>query len=204
MIIKKLAKQHHSAALAQLASRVSAIMRFGAAAGEDPFAKVKSLIADLIRKLEQEMQSESTEKAYCDEQIAKSKEKKDELNFDISKLTAKIDQAMAKTATLKGEIKGLQAELAALAKMQAEMDKARMEGHAAYAQAKTDLTAGLNGVRQAISVLREYYGSKSASFLQRGRQPDVPELHEKAIGAGSSIVEILEVVESDFAKGLAA
>merc|ERR1740129_757782 len=117
MIIKKLAKQHHSAALAQLASRVSAILRFGAAAGEDPFAKVKSLIADLIRKLEKEMQ--------------------DELSFDISKLTAKIDKAMAKTATLKGEIKGLQAELAALAKMQAEMDKARMEGHAAYAQAKT-------------------------------------------------------------------
>merc|ERR1719171_980575 len=43
-LIKKLAKQHHSAALAQLASKITAVLRFGAASGEDPFAKVKGLI----------------------------------------------------------------------------------------------------------------------------------------------------------------
>jgi len=72
-----------------------------------------------------------------------------------------------------------------------------------------DLELGLDGVRKALSVLRDYYGS-SAALLQSSndmeatmRQPAKPELHSKATGAGSSIIGILEVVESDFATNLA-
>merc|ERR1719174_2664675 len=59
--IKQLAKKHHSAALAQLASRVGAAVRYG----DDVFAKVKGLITDMISKLEKEAESEASEKAYC-------------------------------------------------------------------------------------------------------------------------------------------
>merc|ERR1712032_1406781 len=122
-----LAKEHHSAALAQLASRISAVMRLGTSGGDDPFAKVKDLITQMISKLEAEADAESTEKAWCDEQIAKTEEKKVDLESDIDKLTSKIDVATAKSADLKSQVKELQAELAALAKLQAEMDKARQE-----------------------------------------------------------------------------
>merc|ERR1719251_658449 len=118
---------------------------------------------------------------------------------DVSKLSAKIDQATSKTATLTAEIKQLEAELAALAKQQAEMDKIRQEENAAFVQAKADLSTGLTGVRQALSVLRDYYASDAALV----QQPAMPALHTKATGAGTSIIGILEVVESDFATGLA-
>merc|ERR1719265_2071823 len=126
-LIKKLAKEQHSTALSQLASRIAATVRYGAAAGQDPFAKVKDMIADMITKLESEAKSESNEKDYCDEELAKTKAKKQELDYEISKLTSKIDRAAAASAELKAEVKELQSELAKMAQSQAEMDKIRRE-----------------------------------------------------------------------------
>merc|ERR1719482_1447557 len=40
-------------------------------------------------------------------------------------------------------------------------------------------------------------------FATMMQQPDMPEHHAKAEGAGNSIISMLEVVESDFAKNLA-
>jgi len=206
-LVKRLARQHHSAALAQLASRMAAEFRYGSADG-DPFVKVKGLIMDMISKLEAEAGAEATEKAYCDEQLAKTKAKKEELDDDIAKLTVKIDQATSKSANLKEDVQELESELGALSKMQAEMDTIRSETHADYMTAKEDLTLGLEGVRKALSMLREYYGG--SALLQSGsqfaalmQQPAMPATHGKATGAGQGIINILEVCESDFAENLA-
>merc|ERR1719487_1362615 len=91
-------------------------------------------------------------------------------------------------------------ELADLADMQAGMDKVRADSNAAFKQAKADLEEGIQGVQQALSVLREYYQSEEGDFLQ---QPAEPTTHSKASGAGGSIISMLEVIESDFSKNLA-
>merc|ERR1719395_343126 len=49
--VKKLSETMHSAALAQLANRMAAAARMGAAGGEDPFAKVEGLISEMIERL---------------------------------------------------------------------------------------------------------------------------------------------------------
>jgi len=200
-LLQRLAQEQHSNALTQLASRVSAVMKLGATGGDDVFAKVKGLIQDMLDKLVKEAAEEATEKAYCDEQMSKTEAKKGDLEDDIEKLTAKIDVAAARSAKLKEEVKKLQEELAALAKLQVEMDNTRQEQNAAYVQAKADLEQGLSGVRQAIEVLRDYYGGEDAAAF--AQQPAMPEKHVKAGGAGGGIVSILEVVEADFAKNLA-
>merc|ERR1719284_336648 len=206
VMVKRLAKNQHSPVLSQLASRIEAVIEYGSSAGEDPFTKVKGLIESLIAKLESEAAGDASEKAWCDEQIAKTEAKKGELEYDVEKLSTKIDQATAASTSLKEEVKELQSELAALAKSQAEMDSIRAESHSDYTKAKAELEEGLAGVRNALGLLRDYYGSSSAAsaMLQEfGEQPSVPETHVKATGAGSSIIGILEVVESDFAKNLA-
>merc|ERR1719420_844419 len=184
-LVKKLAKEHHSAALAQLASRIGSVLRYGAADGDDVFAKVKSLITDMISKLEAEAKSEATEKAYCDEELSKTEAKKSELESTISKLTSKIDLAAAKSAGLKEDVKTLQAELATLSKEQAEADQIRAEEKAAYDKAKAELELGISGVQKALGVLKDYYqgaafvqgGSNFNAFMQRTEQPAAPQKH---------------------------
>merc|ERR1719198_2120937 len=134
-IIKGLAKKSHSSALAQLASRVDAVVKYGTSDGEDVFAKIKGMISDMIAKLEKEAEDDATEKAYCDEEMAKTEAKKAELEEDVAKLSSKIDQASATSAKRKEQVKELQAQLAALAKEQAEMDRIRGEQNADYLQA---------------------------------------------------------------------
>merc|ERR1719160_1992644 len=102
-LIKNLAKRHHSRSLAKLASQIQVLMQYGAKFGDDPFAKVKGLITDLIVRLEKEAAAEAAEKAFCDEEMARTESKKSELEDDIAKLTAKIDKASATSAKLKEE-----------------------------------------------------------------------------------------------------
>merc|ERR1719335_2035241 len=181
--IKRLAKQQHSSGLAQLASRIAAVAKYGAA--DDVFAKVKGLITDMIAKLEKEAEEDAAEKAYCDEEMGKTEAKKSELDDEIAKLVTKMDQATSTSTRLKDEVKEAQAELAALAKEQAEMDAIRQEQRADYTKAKKDLELGLGGVQKALEKLREYYGG--AAFIQHSdmgfmQQPAPPAKAQKSTG----------------------
>merc|ERR1712070_103031 len=101
VLLKNLAKKQHSSALAQLASRVEAVAKYGSAAGEDPFAKIKGLITDMIAKLEKEAEEDANEKAFCDEEMGKTEAKKADLEDTVAKLTAKIDRDAATSAKRK-------------------------------------------------------------------------------------------------------
>merc|ERR1719375_1574870 len=178
--VKSLADKLGSAALAQLANRMTAAARMGAAAGEDPFAKVKGLINDMIAQLLKEAEEEAAHKGYCDKEMAETKAKKEELTDEITALTTKIDKMSADSAKLKEEVAVLSKELADLEKSQREMDTLREEENTAYVKNKAEMEEGLEGIKLALKVLREYY-AKGASFLQ------------KAEGAAAGIIGMLEV-----------
>merc|ERR1719217_985526 len=164
-------------------------MQSGSSAG-DPFAKVKGLIQSMIEKLLKEAEEDATEKAFCDKEMAETEAKKSDKEAAIEKLSTQIDSQNAKSAKLKEEVATLQKELAALAKAQAEMDKLRAEEKAACDKNSAEMKKGLEGVKLALKVLNEYYAKEGKS-------------HSSADGAGSGIIGLLEVCESDFSKGLA-
>merc|ERR1719172_559350 len=155
----------------------------------DPFSKVKGLIQNMIEKLEKDAEADATEKAFCDKEMAETEAKKGNKEADIEKLSTKIDSMSAKSAKLKEEVAELQKELAALAKSQAEMDAIRSAEKTTYDANSAEMEQGIKGIKLALKVLNEYY-AKEAS-------------HSSADGAGSGIIGLLEVCESDFTKGLA-
>merc|ERR1719181_286675 len=87
------------------------------------------------------------------------------------------------------EVATLQSELASMAKARAEADKLRGEQKAAYEKNSAEMKQGIEGVKKALDVLRDYYSKDGKS-------------HQEADGAASGIIGLLEVVESDFTKGL--
>merc|ERR1712193_115532 len=97
------------------------------------------------------------EKAYCDKEMSETEQKKADKEAAIEKLSTSIDSMTAKSAKLKEEVATLQKELAALAKTQAEMDKLRAEEKAAFDTNSAEMKKGVDGVKLALKVLREYY-----------------------------------------------
>jgi len=188
--MRALARKHNDPALTQLASRMASAIRFGASDGDDPFAKVKGLISDMLERLQADAAADASHKAFCDKEMSESNAKKAEKDSEVAKLTTKIDQMSARSAQLKEEVATLQKELAELAKTQADMDKLRQEEKAAYNANRPEMEQGLEGVKMALQILRDYYAKDGKN-------------HEAADGAAGGIVGLLEVVESDLSKGLA-
>merc|ERR1719493_532578 len=183
--LRDLAAKEHFPALAQLTMRMDAAIR----TSDDPFAKVKGLIQDMIETLEKQAEADATEKAYCDKELAETNAKKDAKTTEIKKLSTKIDSMTSRAAQLKAEVAELEKSLSALAKAQAEMDKIRLEEKEEYTKAKTAMEAGIKGVQLALKVLRDYYAKDKAHSADEE-------------GGGAGIIGLLEVVESDFSKGL--
>merc|ERR1719264_1281882 len=169
---------------------MAAAMRFSAEAGDDPFAKVKGFITDMIAKLEADAGADATHKAYCDKEMSETKAKQDDRTAMAEKLSTKIDQMTASSAKLKEEVAALQTGLADLAKAQLEMNEMRKKENDVFVKSKADMEEGIAGVQLALKILREYYAKEDKA-------------HVAAEGAASGIVGLLEVVESDFSKTIA-
>merc|ERR1719321_1031793 len=185
--VEDLAHKLHSSSLAQLAQRMDAAARMSEKSGEDPFAKVKGLIADMIESLLKAAEADAAKHGWCTKEMGETKLKKEQLNDEIAALSTKIDKMTSDSAQLKEEVALLTKELADLAKSQAEMDKIRQEENADYKANKAEMEQGIEGVTLALKVLREYYGKGDATA---------------STGAGEGIISMLEVILSDFTKGL--
>merc|ERR1719502_1568263 len=192
--IEQLGKRLHSTALVALAYRAAA----------DPFGKIRGMIEEMIAKLLQEAAEEATQKAFCDKEIGESKTAKADLEGKLDKVNARLEKSESATATLTEDVSKLSAEVAENDKAMAAATEVRQKEKADFMVVEKDLSESQEACAAAMEVLREYY--EGASLVQVSARAHARARFSEAVdaeGDGSGILGVLEVAESDFAKGLA-
>jgi len=176
-------------------------------AAEDPFAKIKSMIKDLIVKLMEEANAEADQKGFCDAEMATNKQTREIKSAEVEDLSASIDKNEADIAQLTDDVTVLSDDIAALNGQQQEAAKLRDEEHAKNTETINDAKVAQAAVEKAMKVLKEFYAKAAdAAFMQSSSGLDqemaaVSKAPYKGMGAGGgNIVDFLDVILSDFAR----
>merc|ERR1719443_2193892 len=155
------------------------------------------MIASLLKQAEEE----ATQKAFCDEEMGKSKKSQEDKQGKLDKYQARMDKASSGKAELDTAIKDLQAEIAEIDKAQAEATKIRTEESADNQKAMKDFKDSADAVISAIGVLKSFY--EGGAFIQLSSRTTLKsktrDFSVKS-GAGAGIIAILEVAEEDFTR----
>jgi len=163
----------------------------------NPFDKVVTMIEDLLTKLKEEAASEADHKSFCDKELKKNKLKRDKKTSEVESLSAEIEEKTAAIMDMAQKISTLAEEQAALRKDVSEATNTRGEEKKANEVAIKDSAEAQVAVQSALSVLKDFYASQSASFVQQA--PEMEEYKGMQSGAGG-VVGMLEVIQSDFAR----
>jgi len=186
----------------KLNSRLLSVLATHVAA--DPFKKVKKMVKDLIVKLMQEANDEAEHKGFCDMEMATNKNTRDKKSEDVINLTAQIDELKASIAKISQDIEGLSAEIAELDAAVAKATTERDEEKAKNTVTIKDAQGAQAAVKQALSVLNEFYekAGEATSLVQTGQEPPATfdEPYTGMGGESGGVVGMMEVIQADFAR----
>jgi outer membrane murein-binding lipoprotein Lpp len=198
-----------AALLADAAHRTGSrlLSEVSAQVAANPFVKVKKMIKDLIVKLMEEATAESEHKGWCDAELAENKKTREERTMEINELTAKIEDLNAEIAQLTQDLANLAKAIQELDAARAEATEDRTSSKATNEQTIKESKEAQTAVDQATSVLSKYYAkaAEATALIQdQGPAEDAPETFSKEFkgnqDAGGGIIDMLEVILSDFAR----
>merc|ERR1719182_390901 len=198
-MLKGKGQQLKSTLLVSLASKLA----------NDPLAKVKKLIQELIDRLLTEAANEANQKGWCDKATADAEQKRKYAAEKTASLNAKMAKQEALIAKLTEEIQTLTEEIGKLEDDQATAKKERKEESDENANTVVEAKAGLAAVNMAIDILDKFYKTSAKAkvdlSLAQGPLDDAPdagfdngEAYQGAGAESGGIIGMMEVIQSDF------
>jgi len=193
----------------RLKSPVLAAIAVKALLKEDHFTNVRALIKDLMAKLKADAKSEATQKNFCDAEMKKAIDNRDNAADNIEEQQGIIAKKSALAAAKADEIEDLSEQIANLNKELLEAEELRVNEKAENEASIVEAKAGAEAVKSALATLEGFYGFTQVSYKppnsgRDGKTVDdvAPEAFSgeyKGLGdSAKGILGILEVIQSDF------
>jgi len=205
-MLRSKSQQLKSESLAALVTQLSAVQ------GEDPFAKIKVLIQELIERLLQEAANEANQKGWCDKATSAATQKRDYAAEEVMNLNAEMAQLEALLDKLEGELKVLATEIDELTASRKEAEELRAKESDQNNFTVTEATAGLKAINLAMETLDKWYKTNAKNVVSMSQQSQSPEddapdagfdnfeAYTGAQGENTGIIGMMEVIASDFSR----
>merc|ERR1719217_1941449 len=154
---------------------------------EGPFDKIKAMIQKMIFRLMAEQKDEDDHKNWCDGELEKSNEAKDDKSEKADMTTAKVNELDAAIKKLMKQITDNNDKASSIQAYMEEETELRNENHAEIVATIKDSQDAQAAVTQATQVLKDFYeksgmislaqmSMKRASLKQKGVElPDSPD-----------------------------
>merc|ERR1719389_992547 len=183
------------------------LVRIAGQMQSDPFGKIKTLISELIERMNQEAADEATHKGWCDKSIGKAESTRENKAEAITSLNTELEMKQIAKDKLIDDIATLTSEIEQLDLTKDEFTKVREDEKAENEATIKEAEEGLAAVQDAKKVLEKFYGEEApASLVQKSNrlkeEPDAG--FEGGDGrdqeGGANIIALMDVIEGDFVR----
>jgi len=174
----KAVKLLRTAATAKFATHSKGLMRLADELRnfEGPFDKIKAMIQKMIFRLMAEQKDEDDHKNWCDGELEKSNEAKDDKSEKADMTTAKVNELDAAIKKLMKQITDNNDKASSIQAYMEEETELRNENHAEIVATIKDSQDAQAAVTQATQVLKDFYEKSGMISLVQGVElPDSPD-----------------------------
>jgi len=167
---------------------------------EGSFGPVIKLLTDLITRLEEEANAETSQHEWCETEKAGGVANQQEREKTIHTLKGTIESLTTEIAQLKTEILFLESEIARVEEETRIAKQIRADENAVFLQAKKDHEEVIGAIQQAIAALTGQYSLVQVKTSAH-RQSPFSEYKSGGAGAGSAM-EMLEDLQTRYTEAL--
>jgi DNA repair exonuclease SbcCD ATPase subunit len=194
------AQKLHSKSLKRLAQQITAHL-------SGPFDEINQMIQKMIFRLMAEQKDEDDHKNWCDLELEKSTESRDDKAEKKETLEDKIAEAKAKVVELTEQVVTLEEEVAGIIALIQKATEDRETEKAENMATIKDAKDAQDAIAQAIAVLEDFYKEQGA-FVQIASHepvevkasPDTWESESTGLQNPDGVLDMMKTISADFAE----